>query len=90
MGVRDVIQQTALDEEDAVLLDKIAGDLPILADISRSDVQIFCRASSGSAQIIAQAGPHSVKPIYAADLVATTIDVHSNPDIIQLPVKCSR
>ena len=64
MGVRDVLRHAALEEEDAALLDNITGDLPILADISRSDVQLFCRAGGGSAIVVAQAGPHSVKPIY--------------------------
>lgn len=83
MGVRDVIQHVALDEEDAALLDKIAGDLPILADISRSDVQLFCPAGSGSAIIAAQAGPHSVKPIYAVNRVGTNVNAQANPEIIR-------
>ena len=83
MSVRDVIRHAALGEEDAALLEKIAGDLPILADISRSDVQLFCRAGSGSAVVAAQAGPHSVKPIYEANRVDTTVTVHTNPEIIR-------
>ena len=83
MSVRDVIRHAALGEDDAVLLEKIAGDLPILADISRSDVQLFCRAGSGSAVVVAQAGPHSVKPIYGANRVDTTVTDHTNPEIIR-------
>jgi two-component system, sensor histidine kinase PdtaS len=83
MGVREIIRHAALDEEDAALLDKIADDLPILADICRSDLQLFCRVENGSAVIIAQAGPHSVKPIYAVTLIDTTVNARTNPEIIR-------
>ncbi|MHB1356079.1 MAG: sensor histidine kinase [Anaerolineae bacterium] len=83
MSVRDVIRHAALDEEDAALLEMIAGDLPILADISRSDVQLLCRAGSGLAVVVAQAGPHSVKPIYGTNRVGTTVTAHTNPEVIR-------
>ncbi|MCE5258416.1 MAG: sensor histidine kinase [Chloroflexi bacterium] len=62
-------------DEDVALLDKIVGDLPILADLSRADVLLCCQNLNGGLTVIAQAAPHSVAPIYArGELEGTQLD----------------
>jgi two-component sensor histidine kinase len=57
-----------LTEDDIGILRGIERDLPILADVSRADMLIYCRLAEDEAVVVAQARPHSVPPIYEESL----------------------
>ncbi len=63
--------QCDLVAEDAALLEHVVGDMPILADLGRSDLLLFCRGCDGRVRIVAQAMPHSVTPLYEKDRVGS-------------------
>jgi two-component sensor histidine kinase len=54
--------------QDIAFLQRIERQLPIVSDISRADVLIYCLKSAQEAMIVAQARPHSILPVYANDL----------------------
>lgn len=58
-----------LQPEDIAFLQTIVGHLPILADLSRADLLLYCQPSNDQAVVIAQGQPHSVPPIYGESLV---------------------
>jgi two-component sensor histidine kinase len=66
-----------LTEEDVEILRGIERDLPILADLSRADMLIYCRLADDKAAVVAQARPHSVPPIYEESLRGQVI---ASPD----------
>lgn len=47
------------------LLNKIARDMPFVADVSRSDILLYARRSEREMVLVAQASPHSTVPIHA-------------------------
>jgi two-component sensor histidine kinase len=63
------INQDDLDREDLALLDKIAADLPIVADLCRADMLLYVLEGRGQVVIRAQARPHSSAPLYQDDRV---------------------
>ncbi len=50
------------------LLVDIAKGMPITADLSRSDLLLVCPATSDRVEVMAQACPHSISPLYTEDL----------------------
>jgi two-component sensor histidine kinase len=46
--------------------------MPIVADISRADLLLYARLPAQGAVLVAQARPHSIMPVYGADLVGRT------------------
>jgi len=57
--------QADLPKENKALFDKIAKDLPILADMSRADLLLYARLPREEAVILwAHARPHSSTPLY--------------------------
>jgi len=58
-----------LKPEDIAFLQTIVGHLPILADLSRADLLLYCQPTNAQAVVIAQGQPHSVPPIYGESLV---------------------
>jgi two-component system, sensor histidine kinase PdtaS len=58
-----------LTKEDLATLQKIQGDLGILADLSRADVLLYCACDADRAVVVYQAQPHSILPIYDQSLV---------------------
>ena len=74
-------QYTNPPEEDMVILRRIEGDLPILADISRADILVYRVVGKGQAVVVAQARPHSVPPIYDEPLCGEVIVARDNPAI---------
>ena len=55
-------------EEDALLLQRIANALDILADISHADITLYVKSNS-HCMVLAQAQPTSVPPIHLESLV---------------------
>ena len=73
--------QPRLAVEDAELLARVAGALPILADLSRADVY---EADGPDAVVIAhQARPHSVPPIRLPDQVGRRVQGADAADIVK-------
>jgi len=63
-----VYRGVRLAEDDLTAIEKIATDLPIVADLSRSDVLLYCPASGQQVKIVAHARPHSIQPLYTESL----------------------
>jgi len=57
-----------LSQADKRKLERIAQDMPLVADISRSDLLLYAYRHEQEAVLIAQAGPHSTVPTYATDI----------------------
>ncbi len=68
-----------LPEADVNLLHCIRKALPILADLSRSDLLLYLPTGAQEAAVWAQAKPHSIFPIYEEDLVGQRVDVQQAP-----------
>ena len=71
-----------LTQEDMAFLEKIVGDLGILADLSRADVLMYCPVATDQAVVVAQASPHSILPIYSESLVERRVTFTDEPAII--------
>ena len=54
-----------LADEDRALLDKVIISLPIMADLSRSDLLLYRALDADRAVVIAHARPHSVSSVHA-------------------------
>jgi two-component sensor histidine kinase len=72
-----------LTEEHIAYLEKIQGDLGILADLSRADVAMYCPLSSDRAVVVAQARPHSILPIHDESLIGRQVGFADEPDVIR-------
>jgi two-component sensor histidine kinase len=60
--------------------EKLAGivlDMPIVADISRSDLVLYARRDAETAVVVGQARPHSIMPVYSDDLLGYRVDSES-------------
>ena len=64
MRDKDVFSHVSLGEDNVAFLKKLAADLPILADICRADLLLYCAKGGEKAVAVAQAMPHSVSPLY--------------------------
>jgi two-component sensor histidine kinase len=62
-----------LSEGDRLQLMHVAEGMPLVADISRSDILLYARDRE-SAIVAAQARPHSIMPVYAENLLGYHID----------------
>jgi len=67
------------EEEGSGLLRRIRQSLPILADLSRSDLLLYVPVTDDQARVIAQARPRSSFPLYAEDLVETVVNADCAP-----------
>jgi len=72
-----------LTEEDIAFLRKIENDMPIVADISRGDLLIYCPISPNRAAIVAQAKPHSIAPIHPQPIIGQTMTEAEQPLVLQ-------
>jgi len=79
---RDVFGHVALDaSDDVALLKKIASDLPILSDVCRADLLMYCRAKGSRVVTVAQARPHSFSPLYGENRVGLFVGEVTHPDV---------
>jgi two-component sensor histidine kinase len=72
-----------LTQEDIAFLQKIEGDLGILADLSRADVLMYCALTPERATVVAQAGPHSILPIHNESWLAREVTAFDEPGVIR-------
>jgi len=63
------------------LFAKIIAALPILADVSRSDLLLFRYPDARHAVVVGQAQPHSILPLYSDSLVGKTFTASELPAI---------
>jgi two-component sensor histidine kinase len=79
-----VVQEcNSLTEDDVALLEKIQGDLGILADVSRADVLMYCPLSAERAVVVSQARPHSILPIHSESLMGRQVGISEEPAILR-------
>jgi two-component sensor histidine kinase len=72
-----------LTEGDIAFLQKIENDMPIVADISRADLLIYCLVSPNRAAVVAQAKPHSIAPIHPEPVAGRTVSAVEEPLVCQ-------
>jgi two-component sensor histidine kinase len=78
-----------LTQADADLLKRIRQALPILADISRSDLLLYVPAGAQEAEVLDQARPHSLFPLYKEDLIGTRVEAHGAPWVFSVLFRTS-
>ena len=86
MANGDTFSHVDLSSSDVALLKKLAGDLPILADVSRADLMLFCQSREGRsdrAVIVAQAMPHATLPVYEDDRVGLVMGSLDHAEVIR-------
>lgn len=64
-GAAEVWEQAGLAAQDRSVLERVASEMPIVADLSRADLLVFGPSRDGRAPILAQARPHSVPPVHS-------------------------
>jgi len=80
----DVVYQCGrLSERDVKQLKKIELGMPIVADISRADLLMFCQPQLDEAIVIVHAQPHSVTPVYSELQAGRRVRVSDRPAIIR-------
>jgi two-component system, sensor histidine kinase PdtaS len=66
------------------VLQVIVSDWQILADLSFSDLLLFCRApDTGELTVVAQMRPYTAQTIYNEDLVGTTFTPDQRPAVVR-------
>jgi len=83
MGREDIFSEVNLGDRDLGLLKKIAGDLPILSDLCRADLLLFCQDGAQQAIVVAQEQPHSSSPLYEESCVGLRVDVESHARVLR-------
>ncbi len=67
------------------LLNRIQHSLPLLADLARADLLLYCKADSSSeAQVVAEAKPHSVPSIYSDSQLSKKVGVADEPAVLRV------
>ena len=66
-------ESSRLSDENRALLDKVIVCLPIMADLSRSDLLLYRSVDPGHAVVIAHARPHSVSSVHGEDQTGQAI-----------------
>jgi len=64
--------------------------MPILADLGRSDLMLFCRDRRGRVRVVAQAMPHSVTPLYEGRRVGTVVSAGDYEHVVEAFDKAPR
>ena len=82
-SLQELVEQRAGLYDAAVdTLQAIVSDWQILADLSFSDLLMFCRdPSTGRLTVVAQMRPYTAQTIYADDLVGSTFEADERPAV---------
>jgi two-component sensor histidine kinase len=75
--------EASLSGADAGLLNSIRKALPILSDLSRSDLLLYVSVGQQQALVSDQARPHSIFPVYEEDLVGKRVGPDEAPWVFQ-------
>lgn len=73
-----------LDVEERAFLHQIIRGMPLVADISRSDMLLYCPINDREARLVAQARPHSLSPIHPSELVERRIGPQDEPYVFRV------
>jgi two-component sensor histidine kinase len=73
-----------LEAADVALLLQIEMSLPILADLHRADVLLYCPLHQDMAVVVAQAQPHSILPIHRESLIERQVSPSDEPLVHQV------
>ena len=81
--VRQLVEEHAgLPDAAAETLQAIIADWQILADLSFSDLLMFCRdPEDGKLMVVAQLRPYTAQTVYTDDLVGEVYDAESRPSV---------
>jgi len=71
--------EAGLPEADVQLLNNIRKALPIVSDLSRSDLLLYLPAGTQEVVVYDQARPHSIFPVYEEDLIGKRLDAQQVP-----------
>ena len=74
---------TQLTQREIEQLKTIEQGMPIVADISRADLLLFCKTTPNEAAVVAHARPHSVTPVYLESQVGQVVTFDDRPAIIR-------
>jgi two-component system, sensor histidine kinase PdtaS len=74
---------TDLGPDDRSVLERLAGHLGLLADLTHADVALFARAD-GDAAVVAQARPMPVPSLHGQPLVAQTVSREEAPEVFRV------
>jgi two-component sensor histidine kinase len=84
----DVVYQCEnLAADDIKLLRRVELGMAIVADISRSDVLLYCQLNPRRAVVVAQAAPHSIHPIYLHQVTGTRVTQQEEPYVFHSLLK---
>jgi two-component sensor histidine kinase len=72
-----------LTQEDIAFLQRLEGDLGIMADLSRADVLLYCPLAPGRAVVASQAHPHSILPIHNELVVGRQVTAMEEPAVLR-------
>jgi two-component sensor histidine kinase len=87
----DVVYQCeGLSENDIGLLRRVEQGMSIVADVSRSDMLLYCLLDSDEAVVVAQSAPHSVHPIYLRKVIGTRVSRQDEPFVFHTLLKGRR
>ena len=83
MAQVNAFRDVDLQADDVALLTKVGADLPILADLCRADLLLYCSALGrhSRAVTVAQARPHSSSPLYAKDRIDKRVKEEEDPEL---------
>lgn len=72
-----------LTDLDRQRLQQVEHGMAIAADVSRADVLLFCRQSSKTAVIVAQAQPHSISPLHPTSRLGEIVRYEDEPLVLR-------
>jgi two-component sensor histidine kinase len=72
-----------LSELDRERLVRIAGDMPFVADISRSDLLLYVRRSENEAVLVTHARPHSIMSVHPASMLGHRVGAAEEPTVFR-------
>lgn len=73
-----------LTDEDAHLLNRVKASLPIMADLSRSDLLVYRALGVDRASVIAHARPHSVSSVHSEDQTQQIVSRREFPLLLRV------
>ena len=72
-----------LTQAEIAFLDRLKAHIGLLADVSRSDVLLYCPAGPGRAVVVAQARPHSIVPIHPESRLGRPVEAADEPSVFR-------
>ena len=74
---------TGITEQDLARLRRIELGMPIVADLSRADLFLYCRLTDHDAVAVAQAQPHSVSPVHSETWLGRQVSSAEKPVVLR-------